>query len=83
MAGFYPLGMRVIEDVNLVTAQPLVVNLTWRQRLFSWPWRPWESTKVVVQYVPDQRVYAKDDSTIVCHPVIAQKIKEVLKVQED
>lgn len=24
------------------------VRRTWRERLFSWPWRPWQATKVAV-----------------------------------
>ncbi len=38
--GFAGLNIRVVPNV-------LTKRLTWRERLLAWPWRPWQSTRMV------------------------------------
>jgi hypothetical protein len=39
-------GMPVIESVYLTKTVSREVRLLWRQRLWSWPWRPWRRTRM-------------------------------------
>ncbi len=46
-------GMRVQTSVWLTEpGDPVTLRRTWRERLFSWPWRPLIATRTVVPQVP-------------------------------
>jgi hypothetical protein len=71
-------GMRVIESVYLEEyGPPTLVRRTWRERLFSRPWRPWKATKVVRQKVPYSGGLKLDDHTIVMHPATYAKLRNL------
>jgi len=46
-------GMRIYENPLLTVSQMRV--LSWRERLTSWPWRPWVKTRT--WQAPDPEVY--------------------------
>ena len=70
-------GMRVIESVYLVQdGKPYPVRRTWRERLFSRPWRPLVATRTVIPKVPYQGAVRLNEWTIVMHP------SEVLRLAE-
>lgn len=48
---------------------------TWKERLFSWPWRPWKKTKKV----PFNEVFLWNGDTIICHPSMEQGIITLLE----
>ena len=37
-------GHRLVPDPNMVESK--LVQRSWKDRLFSWPWRPWKRTRV-------------------------------------
>ncbi len=67
-------GMRIVESVWCTVPEEHVVSRPWRERLFSWPWKPWVAEKMVVVQVPDKQVYVMGHS-IICHPVVAKQIR--------
>lgn len=61
---------------NLLTRRVTrVVDRSWRERLFTRPWTPFQRRKVTWHDVPDDRAYIVGH-TIVCHPITAYKILE-------
>ena len=76
VASLYGLsGYQIIEESHCTKGEEYIVSRSWRERLFSWPWRPWATTKVVTVRVPDEKVYVLNDSVIVCHPTIAAELR--------
>ena len=70
-------GFKVIENPYMVVdGEPYRVRRTWKDRLFTRPWRPLESTKMVTPKVPsDEILVLKQHQTLVMHPEIAAKLK--------
>lgn len=72
-----PLPVRVLENPLLVVdGDPVEVPRTWRERLFSRPWRPFKATKTVIPKVPMPSVYLTGDGTVYAHPEIAAQIRK-------
>lgn len=68
-------GVRIIESVWLTEpGNPVEVQRTWRQRLFSRPWRPWKATFTMIPHVPMRGGYQMGDA-IVMHPETVRKLK--------
>lgn len=65
-------GLRVITSEWLTQpGDPIEVRRTWRQRLFSRPWRPFQATYTVIPQVPYQGVVMLNNRTVVMHPQVA------------
>ena len=70
-------GCRVIESVYLTEmGEPVIVRRSWRERLFSRPWRPWKATKTITPQVPMKGGYCLADGTLVMHPETLRRVKE-------
>jgi hypothetical protein len=69
--------MRIIECPVCTVTEQRLARRSWRERLLSWPWRPWQATKHVSVEVPDERLYTFGN-VVVCHPATAQKLREEL-----
>jgi hypothetical protein len=68
-------GLKILESLYLVVPDgEQIVKRTWRQRLLSWPWRPWVSTTHIAKYKPDQNLYKIGEDSIVGHPVTIAKL---------
>lgn len=66
-------GKRVITNINLfVAGNPYEVRRTWKERLFSKPWKPLRKTRTVVPMVPSREIYCTNDC-IIMHPAIIDK----------
>ncbi len=62
-------GMRVITSLWMTEAgEPYQVRRTWRERLFTRPWRPLVATRTIVPQVPMRDVIQLNASTLVMHP---------------
>jgi hypothetical protein len=60
---------------NLMTvAKTEEVKRTWKERLFSWPWRPLRKTKYVTTHVPSEQVIFAH-GTYFAHPELIEKIR--------
>lgn len=71
----------IIEFDHLYTEQRRTVLLTWKERLWSWPWRPWIKTREIMIHVPDPNVYrirGLSGWTFVCHPETARTLRKDL-----
>lgn len=73
------VGLRIIEDSTMVIdGEPIKVVRSWKERIFSLPWRPLKRAKIVVSKVPNPNVYRYKDY-MVMHPDIAKQLREHIK----
>lgn len=78
-------GIRLLPNVVLTTTE--TVPRTWRERLWSWPWRPWRTTKQVVK--PDPNVYITEfpagfggaEKVIFGHPETLRSLAEAFEAE--
>ena len=69
-----PNGLKLIENDLLVDSK--TVDRTRRERWLSWPWRPWQRTKIVSQ--PSTDCYVTG-GMVICHPATAQRIRAAFR----
>jgi hypothetical protein len=50
-------GIPIIESAHLTKTVSFERTLTWRERLFSWPWRPWVKTITEYAQVPSDEIF--------------------------
>ena len=74
------MDFKIIEDDTLVDRVEHVVGLTWPQRLFSWPWRPWVKTRSWFTHVPSAQM-VKIGDTIHMHPEAARNLMKTADMQ--
>ena len=68
-------GVEVITSVWLTeSGEPVQVRRSWRERLFSRPWRPLRRTRTFVPQVPSKHAYRMGDR-IVMHPAMLAQLK--------
>lgn len=69
-------GMRVILNQHLSQAgAPVTVRRSWRDRLLSWPWRPWIATRTHIPQVPSTEVLVMGN-TLHMHPALWRTLKD-------
>ncbi len=67
--------------VFLVASPALTLTLetrlarTWRERLFTRPWHPWQAERTVTHTIPDPRLYRLGAVCVVGHPATLQKFR--------
>jgi hypothetical protein len=46
--------MNLLNGIPIIVMRPTIktVSRSWRERLFTWPWRPWVKTKEEVSQPP-------------------------------
>jgi len=79
-------GMDIYETPLLIVAKSR--SLTWRERLTSWPWRPW--VKTISWNEPDPNFYVAalpgvtggNRKVIFAHPETARTIRAEITRQE-
>lgn len=69
------IGTKIITSVHLT--ETCIVARTWKERLLSWPWRPWKSVNVII--VPSKECYKLADGTVVMHPAMYAEVKLLLR----
>ena len=70
----------IIEDSTLVDRIEHVIALTWTQRLFSWPWRPWVKTRSWFTTVPSRQML-RIGNVVHMHPEAARALRAALARQ--
>ena len=70
-------GIQIIESDQMVERKETEVLRTWKERLFSFPWKPLKKSKTVVTYIPKQEIL-QYGNMIVCHPAVAARIRKEL-----
>jgi hypothetical protein len=69
--------MHIIECPLCTITEQCLARRSWRERLLSWPWRPWVATRMVDIEVPDPHCHTFGN-VMVCHPAVAQRVRENL-----
>jgi hypothetical protein len=68
-------GMRIIANPLLTERVDRVVRLTLKERLLSWPWRPWITTKTVIDIVPSDKILKMPNGTLIVHPLTLSRLR--------
>lgn len=72
--------IKIIESLRMVKdGPPITIPRTWKERLFTLPWRPLQTTKIVITKIPSDEVFVLLDGTYVCHPEVAKQIRKHFK----
>lgn len=86
LLGATPAGsvMGIPVYTSLYMTKSVEVKGTWRERLFTRPWRPFRKTKIVQEPSDDIFLVSTPspfgvNQIVVCHPAIEQKIKDQLR----
>jgi len=70
-------GFRVIESVYLEEdGEPYTVRRSWRERLFTRPWHPFVTTRVVVPKIPYRGFLKLNATTVVVHPATLRELRD-------
>jgi len=68
--------VRLIE--NLICVQTKWVSRSWRERWFSFPWKPFKKMKPIL--IPLERVFITKEKdgikTYIGHPIVIEKLKQ-------
>jgi len=57
----------------------VTVKRTWKERLLSWPWKPWEALKIIENIVPLKGVLLAGTDKIYMRSEILKEIMNNLK----
>jgi len=61
-------GIEFITDASLVDTVAYEEARTWKERLFSRPWKPFIKNKTMFKKVPSKSYNVVMGGTIICHP---------------
>ena len=76
-------GVKIIESLLMVEdGEPYEVKRSWRERLFSRPWRPLLPTRTVIPKVPKREAIRLPDGSWVMHPEIARMLRQQTKTYQ-
>lgn len=70
-------GFKIVTDAGLTQPEKRIVDRTWKERLFSWPWTPFIKQKVIIVHVPSKEVYSMN-GTIIMHPSVFSDLKAIM-----
>jgi hypothetical protein len=71
-------GLSIFENATLTEdGEPYEHPRTWKERLFTRPWRPLKATRTVIPQVPMKTVF-KTQFGLVMHPETAKAMKSVI-----
>ncbi len=74
-------GMRVIESLYLEQdGEPVTVRRSWKERLFSRPWKPFQRMRTVIPRVPYRGVVKLNANTLVMHPAMVAELARATSV---
>lgn len=72
-------GLRIIENPRMtVPGDPYAVRRTWRERLLTRPWRPWQRERWVTPMLPSKDCYVLTNGCVVMHPETAKALRATL-----
>ncbi len=67
-------GCKVYTNDSLVDSVTEQVDRTWKERLFSRPWKPLIRTKYVQRSEPSRQIYQLPNGSFVMHPVMLREL---------
>ena len=69
-------GYHLIEDEKVGKPMPQYVDRSWKERLFTLPWRPFRKQKIITVFVPKGEYFLlKGQGCLVAHPQDIEKLK--------
>lgn len=75
-------GITIKTNPNLVVpGETKAVKRTWRERLFSRPWRPLQTHNYIQTYDPDPNFY-DIGGVMFCHPVLLDKLVTAIEASK-
>ena len=78
-----PFDVKIIADANLTEdGEPCEVSRTWKERLFTLPWKPLQKTKTVIPQVPSKQIYGFPDGRWVMHPDTFHQLKVEIEARD-
>jgi len=72
-AKYYLNGFRIMENIFMLDTKIETVERSLKERLFTFPWKPFKKTKQRCFAVPKEYVLKYGDK-LICHPVFAKRI---------
>jgi len=72
-----------LNDELMVTRTVEEIPRTWRERLFTWPWRPLRRTRTQVTEVPSRAVMFINDDALVMHSELWRDIQAAVKRNQE
>lgn len=78
---FYAGRKVILNQALTVPGEPYQVARTWKERLFTRPWRPLKTTRTVVPQVPSREVIMTAD-VIVMHPAVWKEVEAAIERRE-
>lgn len=64
----------VLSNILTHDGEPFEVKRTWKERLFTKPWRPFKKTRIVVLQIPDDVIIKTPDAYIM-HPEVFKRLQ--------
>lgn len=72
-------GYDVYSDPNLLMKEIHWVSLSWGDRLFSRPWRPWKKRyKIILDVALDKVIFDKETNSLSAHPYTIMKMSQAI-----
>lgn len=69
-------GYRIIPHALLTMDEEYQAQRTWKERLFSRPWRPWQKMKTCIRQVPSDHAFVDEASgRIYMHPEMFARLR--------
>ena len=69
-------GVRIVKSPMLIEYKTREVERTWKDRLFSKPWRPFQKIKTEIYTVPGKAQFDKENMILFVHPEHYEKLME-------
>lgn len=68
--------MKIVENPYMtVPGDPIYTKRTWKQRLFSRPWKPFNAYDITIPHVPSSTVLTVPNGQLIMHPEVAAQLK--------
>lgn len=71
-------GVSIIQSEYMTETKSRVVRRSWRERILSWPWRPWRKMCVVYHEEPLPYLMRVRDDLLICHPTVYRQLVQEL-----
>jgi hypothetical protein len=75
-------GLTIIESMNMTEdGNPVEVSRTWKERLFSRPWRPLKKTYSYIPQIPRTDILIMGNKAVM-HPMVARQLKSDIRLKD-
>lgn len=72
-------GWDVYSDPLMTTTEVDYVVLSWKERLLSWPWKPWKkSYRVVLTVASDKVILDEENRRMYAHPHAVMRMSQAI-----